>query len=90
MAAVELRATRGAPVGAQSAPAGRLLSLTVDLTELPKAASYRMEVVTATGATVWNAVTEPHDGRITQPMKNALAAGQYYVGPKVRCCGSSA
>jgi hypothetical protein len=79
MVAVELEAARGVAAVTANAPAGKLLSLKVDLTELPKAASYRMEVVTSTGTRVWNAVTEPRNGGIAQPMKRALGAGQYYV-----------
>jgi hypothetical protein len=80
MAPVTLRASRGiAGPAAANAPSGRVLSLNVDLTELPASPSYRMEVVDATGHPVWETVGQARNGSITQPMTNALPAGQYYV-----------
>ena len=80
MASVTLHSSRGIEgLATTKAPAGRLLSLTVDLTELPAFPSYRMEIVGATGKPVWDAVAHPENGRITEPTTKGLAAGQYYV-----------
>jgi hypothetical protein len=79
-AAVTLQASRG--VAGQSvaiAPFGRILSLNVDLMELPVSPSYRMEVVDATGHRMWETVAQARNGKIAQPMKRALPVGQYYV-----------
>jgi hypothetical protein len=80
MASVTLQASRGITGPAViKAPAGKVLSLNVDLTELPASPSYRMEVVDATGHRVWETVTQPRNGKIAQPMTKVLSAGQYYV-----------
>ena len=80
MASVVLHSSRGIEgLAAARAPGGKRLSLTVDLTELPAFASYRMEIVDATGKSVWQAVAHPANGRIIQPTTNGFTAGQYYV-----------
>jgi hypothetical protein len=80
MASVVLHASRGIEgLSTAKAPAGKLLSLTVDLAELPAFPSYRMEIVGATGKPVWEAVAHPENGRITQPTTKGFSAGQYYV-----------
>jgi hypothetical protein len=80
MASVVLRSSRGIEgLATTKAPAGKPLSLTVDLTELPALASYRLEIVERTGRQVWEAVASPADGKIIQATTNGLAAGQYYV-----------
>jgi hypothetical protein len=78
--AVTLHASRGiAGPAIAKAHSGKVLSLNVDLTELLASPTYRMEVVNATGQPVWDTVTQARNGKITQPMRKALAAGQYYV-----------
>jgi len=80
MASVVLHASRGIEgLAAARAPSGKRLSLAVDLTELPAFPSYRMEMVDATGKSVWQAVAHPENGKITQPTTNGFTAGQYYV-----------
>jgi hypothetical protein len=80
MASVTLHSSRGIEgLAAVKAPAGKPLSLSVDLTELPAFPSYRMEIVDATGKPVWQAVAHPENGKITQPTTNGFPAGQYYV-----------
>jgi hypothetical protein len=80
MEAVTLYANRGiAGPAVAKAHSGKVLSLNVDLTELLASPSYRMEVVNATGQPVWDTVTKARNGKITQSMRKALAAGQYYV-----------
>jgi hypothetical protein len=80
MASVTLQASRGvAGPSVAMAPFGRVLSLNADLTELPASPSYRLEVVDATGHRVWETVAEARNGKIEQPMTQALRGGQYYV-----------
>ena len=80
MASVALHSSRGIEgLAAAKAPAGKLLSLIVDLTELPPFASYRMEIVNAAGKPVWQAMAHPENGKIAQPTTNRLPVGQYYV-----------
>jgi hypothetical protein len=80
VASVALYSSRGIEgLATTKAPAGMVLSLTVDLTELPAFASYRMEIVGATGKPVWEAVAHPVGRTLTQPTTKGLAPGQYYV-----------
>jgi len=80
MASVFLHSSRGIEgLAIAKAPAGKPLSLTMELTELPGFASYRLEIVGATGKPVWEGVVHPKDGRITEPTTTGLSAGQYYV-----------
>jgi hypothetical protein len=80
MASVVLHSSRGIEgLATTKAPAGKLLSLTVDLTELPAFDAYRLEIVERTGKQVWDAVARPADGKITQATTTGLPAGQYYV-----------
>jgi hypothetical protein len=80
VASVALHSSRGIEgLATTKAPAGKVLSLNVDLTELPAFASYRMEIVGATGKPVWQAIARPEGLRLTQPTTKGLVAGQYYV-----------
>ncbi len=80
MAALTLHASRGmqGPAAAQ-APAGKPLSLTVELTELAAFPSYRLAIVGSMGAPVWESEAFPESRKLTVAMTNGLPAGQYYV-----------
>lgn len=80
LASVVLHSSRGIEgLATAKAPAGQLLSLAVDLTELPAFPSYRLEIVGATGKPEWEAVAHSANGRITQPTTKGLSPGQHYV-----------
>lgn len=80
MASVVLHSSRGIEgLAIAKAPAGKLLSLSMDLTELPAFPSYRIEIVAATGKPMWEIVTHPDGRSLTQATNKSLAAGQYYV-----------
>lgn len=64
--AVSLVATRGDATGA-SAPSGRPLSLTPDLTGLPAASSYRLEIVDAEGRRTWQGSFGPEHATLAVP-----------------------
>jgi hypothetical protein len=77
---VTLQASRGiAGPAIVQVPSGKGLSLNVDLTELLEASSYQLEVVDVAGQPVWKTVTQPWNGKISQPVPKGLRAGQYYV-----------
>jgi hypothetical protein len=80
MASVDLHSSRGIEgLATAQAPAGKLLSLTADLTELPFFPSYRLEIVESMGKHVWDAVAVPEGGKITKATTKSLGSGQYYV-----------
>jgi len=80
LASVVLHSSRGMEgLATAKAPARTPLSLSVDLTELPVFQSYRLEIVTAIGKPVWEAVAHPSGRQITEPSTKGLAAGQYFV-----------
>ena len=78
MAALTLRASRGAE-GLAAAPAGKPLSLTVDLTELPAFPSYKLAIVGAMGAQVWESQAFPENRKLVVSIAKGLPPGQYYV-----------
>lgn len=69
--AVRLEAMRGVAPGSQ-APAGRPLSFQADLSGLPAASSYRLELVDRVGRGIWKGTT----GGATVP---ALQPGMYFM-----------
>ena len=75
--AVTLQATRG-PAGA-TAPAGRPLILTIDLSELRPLDSYRLEIVDSRGARVHEATLTPQNGNLTATVPARLAPGPHWV-----------
>lgn len=79
MAAVTLQASRGITGPPAAAPAGKVLILKIDLTELPQASSYRLEVVDMLGSVVWGTWTTTRHGVIEQAMAKALGQGQYFA-----------
>jgi anti-sigma-K factor RskA len=80
IASVALQSGRGIEgLATAKAPAGKLLSLTVDLTELPAFPSYRMAIVGARGTPVWEGVAHSAGRSLTQVTNRSLATGQYYV-----------
>jgi hypothetical protein len=80
MAVVVLQSSRGIEgLAAAKAPAGKPLSLTMDVTELPILPSYRLEIVGSMGKPVWQTTAHAQDNKITQPLAKRLPAGQYYV-----------
>jgi len=71
VALVALQSFRGDIV--QTAPAGRPLELRVPASDLPARVGFRLEVVTSSGAMVWNG--DPGDRRLLK----GLTAGAYFV-----------
>lgn len=78
---VALSAARGVPVDAPEtvAPSGRLLTLTIDLTQLPPFPEHRLEVADATGKAVWHSAVRAEDGKIVSPIPHGLDRGVYFV-----------
>jgi hypothetical protein len=78
--AVLLQAARGGTAsGLNSAPAGRTLSLQFDMTELPQAGEYGIEVADAKGAVVWAGTAKPRNGRLAIDEARKLTKGRYWV-----------
>jgi hypothetical protein len=79
-ALVLLQATRGAenPTLA-AAPAGKPLTLVLDLTDLRQFAQYRWEIVDAAGRALRQSTAAPSGGKLLATLANGLAAGGYFV-----------
>lgn len=81
---VALRSDRGRQdVASGLAPAGRKLVLSIDLTQVAPAASYRLEIVDRRGKQVWDGAISANagsadTGRLDQPVSK-LPAGTYFV-----------
>src|SRR5207237_10547161 len=62
-----------------AAPAGKRLSLQLEIGELPSSPLYRLEVVNAGGKPMWQAVVSAPAGRIASTLDKGLPAGLYFV-----------
>lgn len=77
---IALEATRGGPAPVNRGPRGRLLTLNVDVTQLPVFPSYQLEMVSSSGASVWNSVGHADaGGKIIIATSREFAQGIYYV-----------
>lgn len=75
--AITLSATRGETA---SVPATGPLELKLDARDLGTASSYRVQIVNAEGADVWNQpAAAMEDGYVRVPVKKHLGRGQYFV-----------
>lgn len=77
-ATVLLQATRGSENPAAIAPAGRPITLVLDLTDLPQLPQYQLEIVEANGHSVLHAVAGSRDNRL-QTIVRGLSKGAYFV-----------
>lgn len=75
---VQLQATRGVQPETHAAR-NRLLTLKMDLTELPAAEAYRVEVVDSTGSPVWRGKVKPENRRVEVSLERKLQPGAYWV-----------
>ena len=78
-AVVLLQATRGVEDLTKAAPAGRPLTLVLDLTGLPQCPEYKFEVVRASGSPVFQASAAPQGNRLHASLSGGLAADAYFV-----------
>ncbi|MEK7751738.1 MAG: hypothetical protein AAB654_07460 [Acidobacteriota bacterium] len=78
-AEVNLQAMRGAEVVAPAVPAGKPFLLKADVTGLPPASEFRLEVADSGGAVMWRATVFPKDALISTVVARKLGAGRYWV-----------
>lgn len=77
---VVLTAMRGPESGgAPSLSSDRPVTLRIDVTELPAATAFGIEIVDANGGTVWQGQAQADGGTIVQPTGRTLPAGRYWV-----------
>jgi hypothetical protein len=76
--AVVLQSGRGAEFPMTKAPAGRALRLVLDLTELPRHDSYRVDVVNSSGRLEWGQSIQPSGPKIEAAVR-ALDTGTYFA-----------
>jgi hypothetical protein len=62
-----------------SAPAGKPLQLNMNAPDLTSGKQYRVEVVDATGYTVWKGAATETDGKLVATMSKPLGRGVYWV-----------
>ncbi len=60
-------------------PRGGRLNFTIRAEDVPRAAEYRIEVVTDTGRAVWTQAVQPDQKVLAAHMKRGLAKGLYWV-----------
>jgi hypothetical protein len=79
-AVILLRTTRGTenPTLA-AAPAGKPLTLVLDLTDLQQSSEYALEIVDAAGHPVFQSNGSPQNNRLQATLTRGLAAGAYFV-----------
>ncbi len=77
--AVVLEAVRGPMTAHAAAPSGHPLVFSMDLTDLPEHAAYRVAVVDEHGRRVWDGAAAVRDGRLAVTMPKHLSPGRYYV-----------
>jgi hypothetical protein len=79
-AVVLLQTTRGAENPAlAAAPAGRPISLVLDLTDLPQFSAYTVEIVDNVGHPAFHSSESPVNNKLQTSIARGLAAGAYFV-----------
>jgi hypothetical protein len=68
-----------AEVLVNQAAVGHPLELSISTADVPRAAEYRLEVVTSTGKSIWNGRASPGNGRLSAHLAKSLRAGMYWV-----------
>jgi type II secretory pathway component PulM len=74
-----LQAMRGAQAGTPAVPAGKPFLLKADVTEIPFAAAYRLEIAASDGAIVWRGTAPRKDSALAVVVARKLPAGSYWV-----------
>jgi hypothetical protein len=70
---------RGEASGGTRAPAGRPLVLKLDAKGLPPSGSYRLEIVDASGAALFEAAVKRESDGIAAALPKRLESGRYWV-----------
>jgi len=76
-AVVVLQTTRGTT--ANSVAAGRALTLSVDLTDLPQLPEYKLEVVDDAGRLAFQTMAVPQNHQLRSTLAHGLPAGAYFA-----------
>jgi hypothetical protein len=76
---VQLLALRGGEPATGQAHERQPVDLSIDLTDLPVADRYRVEVVNAAGAVAWDAEVMPSSNALRAHLAKGLHAGTYWV-----------
>jgi hypothetical protein len=78
-AVILLQTTRGTEGTTPAAPAGRPLTVVLDLTGLQQFSEYKLEIVDAAGHSVFQASRAPQVDKLQATLSRGLAAGAYFV-----------
>jgi hypothetical protein len=78
-AVILLQTTRGTEDPTPAAPAGRPLTVVLDLTGLQQFSEYKLEIVRAAGRPVFQANQAPQGNKLQATLSRGLEAGAYFV-----------
>ena len=78
-AMILLRTTRGPETPTLAAPAGKPLTVTLDLTGLPQLPAYKLEIVDAGGRPAFQSTEALRNNQLQATLASGLAAGAYFV-----------
>jgi len=79
-AVVWLQATRGPQdPGLAAAPAGKPITLALDLRDLPRFDGYRLEVVDLSGRSLFQSKADAQNNQVRATVAHGLSAGAYFV-----------
>ena len=76
---IDLSTARGLDAGVSHAKAKTALDLQIDVTELPAASVYTVELVSASGTVIGAYTSEAKASRLSIAVADPLTAGQYWV-----------
>lgn len=85
---VSLRAMRGADDGSSSIASGKAVRFEIDLTEIPAASAFVVEVADGRGSALWKDSVQPHGNSLSVRVDKKLDAGRYWI--RLYSGGSSA
>ena len=77
--AVTLRALRGADDGSSAVASGKAVRFEIDLTEIPAAPAFVVEMADSSGSTLWKDSVTPNGNSLSVPIARKLDRGRYWI-----------
>jgi hypothetical protein len=76
---VTLRALRGADDGSSAVASGKAVRFEIDLTEIPPAPAFVVEIADSSGSTLWKDSVTPNGNALSVPIARKLDTGRYWI-----------